>query len=404
MIAYSPLDFQSCAEIHDRAFCVSVIDKIRRGDDVRQASPPAELPQRRDNEDLERSERFLRACRSEQVDRTPVWFMRQAGRYMAEYRAIRAKYTLLDIIAHAELAAEVTFQPIHALGVDAAIIFADILPPLVPMGMDLEYAAGEGPVLHNPLRDRAAIEALRPVDPETALSSTLEALSIVRQELDGKVALIGFAGGPFTLASYAIEGGSSRNYQLTKSLMYHEPDTWAMLMDKLATMTADYLNAQVRAGAQAVQIFDSWAGALAPDDYRRYVLPATTRIVEALRPAGVPVILFGTNTSGMLDVIAEAGSTVVGVDWRIPLDRAWQIIGHDRAVQGNLDPLVLFAPPDEVERHVRDILARAGGRPGHIFNLGHGILPQTPVETVQAVVEMVHGVAVSAELSAASQR
>ncbi|HEX5165095.1 MAG TPA: uroporphyrinogen decarboxylase [Thermomicrobiales bacterium] len=353
---------------------------------------------------MERTERFLRACRREPVDRTPVWFMRQAGRYMAEYRAIRAKHTLLDIIANAELAAEVTLQPVEALGVDAAIIFADILPPLVPMGMDLEYAAGEGPVLRNPLRDRAAIEALRSFDPETALTSTLDAISIVRRELDDKVALIGFAGGPFTLASYAIEGGSSRNYQLTKSLMYRDPETWALLMDKLATMTAEYLNAQVRAGAQAVQIFDSWAGALAPDDYRRYVLPATTQIVDALRPSGVPVILFGTNTSGMLDVIAEAGSSVVGVDWRIPLDRAWQIVGHDRAVQGNLDPLVLFAPHNEVERHVQGILEQADGRPGHIFNLGHGILPQTPVETVQAVVEMVHGVAVSGEFAAIGQR
>ena len=339
---------------------------------------------------MERSERFLRACRCEPVDRTPVWFMRQAGRYMPEYRAVRARHTLLDIVANAELAAEVTLQPVEALGVDAAIIFADILPPLMPMGMDLEYAAGEGPVLHNPLRDRSSIEALRPVVPQESLKPTLDAISIVRRELDGKVALIGFAGGPFTLASYAIEGGSSRNYQFTKTLMYSDPDTWALLMDKLATMTADYLLAQVRAGAQCVQIFDSWAGALAPDDYRRYVLPATQRIVQALQPAGVPVIVFGTNTSGMLDIVAEAGGTVVGVDWRIPLDRAWQIVGHDRAVQGNLDPLVLFAPLPEVESRVNDILRRAEGRPGHIFNLGHGILPHTPVEIVRAVVEMVH--------------
>ncbi len=349
---------------------------------------------------MERSERFLRACRREPVDRTPVWFMRQAGRYMPEYRAIRANHTLLDIIANAELAAEVTLQPVEALGVDAAIIFADILPPLIPMGMDLEYAAGEGPILHNPLRNRASIEALRPFDPVEALRPTLEAISIVRRELDGKVALIGFAGGPFTLASYAIEGGSSRNYQFTKSLMYTEPDTWALLMDKLATMTAEYLRAQVRAGAQCVQIFDSWAGALAPGDYRRYVLPATQRIVQAIEPEGVPVIVFGTNTSGMLDVVAEAGSSIIGVDWRIPLDRAWDIVGHDRAVQGNLDPLVLFAPLPEVEIRVHDILDRANGRPGHIFNLGHGILPQTPVETVRAVVEMVHERVVSGELSA----
>jgi uroporphyrinogen decarboxylase len=326
--------------------------------------------------------------------------MRQAGRYMPEYRAIRANHTLLDIIANPELAAEVTLQPVGALGVDAAIIFADILPPLIPMGMNLEYAAGEGPVLHNPLRDKASIDALRPFDPSESLKPTLDAISIVRSELDGRVALIGFAGGPFTLASYAIEGGSSRNYQYTKSLMYSDPGTWAMLMDKLATMTADYLLAQVRAGAQCVQIFDSWAGALSPDDYRRYVLPATQRIVEAIEPEGAPVIVFGTNTSGMLDVVAEAGSTVVGVDWRIPIDRAWDIIGQDRAVQGNLDPLVLFAPLPEVKQRVDDILCRAEGRRGHIFNLGHGILPQTPVDTVRAVVDMVHQHAVSDELSA----
>lgn len=328
--------------------------------------------------------------------------MRQAGRYMPEYRAIRARHTLLDICANAELAAEVTLQPVDALGVDAAIIFADILPPLVPMGMDLEYAAGEGPVLHNPLRDPAAIEALRPIVPDESLKPTLDAIQIVRRELDGKVALIGFAGGPFTLASYAIEGGSSRDYRLTKTLMYTEPNAWAMLMDKLATMTADYLVAQVRAGAQCVQLFDSWAGALAPEDYRRLVLPATKRIVDALLPEGVPVIVFGTNTSGMLDVVAEAGSSVVGVDWRIPLDRAWEIIGHDRAVQGNLDPVALFAPLPEVERRVHDILRRAEGRHGHIFNLGHGILQQTPVETVRAVVEMVHEVAVSHQPPAVS--
>jgi uroporphyrinogen decarboxylase len=315
--------------------------------------------------------------------------MRQAGRYMAEYRAIREKHTLLEICANPELAAEITLQPITALGVDAAIIFADLLPPLVPMGMDLEYAAGEGPVLHNPIRDLAAIDALRAIDPREDLKPTLDAISMVREELDGKVALIGFAGGPFTLASYAIEGGSSRNYQHTKALMYQHPDAWQTLMDKFATMTGAYLLAQAEAGAQCVQIFDSWAGALSPEDYGRFVLPATRKIVETVKPANVPVILFGTNTGGMLDVIAEAGSDVVGADWRINLDDAWQRIGHDRAIQGNLDPMLLFAPVDEVRHQVDAILSRAGGRPGHIFNLGHGILPGTPVATVQAVVEMV---------------
>lgn len=316
--------------------------------------------------------------------------MRQAGRYMPEYRAIREKHTLLDICSQPELAAEVTLQPVNALGVDAAIIFADILLPLVPMGMNLEFAAGEGPILHNPLRDRAAIDALRDINPEESLKPTLDALSLVRRELDGKVALIGFAGGPFTVASYAIEGGSSRDYRTTKSLMYREPETWDLLMDKVARMTAAYLRAQIRAGAQCVQLFDSWAGALSPDDYRRFVLPATTRIVHDVLDEGAPVIVFGTGTAGMLDVLAEAGSPVLGADWRIDLDRAWDLIGHDRAIQGNLDPIVLFAPPDEVRPRVQAILDRAGGRPGHIFNLGHGILPQTPVDTVKAVVEMVH--------------
>jgi uroporphyrinogen decarboxylase len=347
---------------------------------------------------LTSEERFLRACRRQTVDCTPVWFMRQAGRYMPEYRAIREKHTMLDICSNAELSAQITLQPIDQLGVDAAIIFADLLPPLVPMGMQLEYAAGEGPVLHNPLRTRNDIERLNAeFDPADSLRPTLDALSIVRRELDGRVALIGFAGGPFTLASYAIEGGSSRDYRRTKSLMYTDPGGWHLLMDKLAAMASAFLTAQVRAGAQCVQIFDSWAGALSPRDYREYVLPATRRIVEALTPLGVPVILFGTNTAGMLDVVAEAGTPVVGADWRIPLDVAWERIGGDRAIQGNLDPLVLFAPLPVVEAHVHDIMDRAAGRPGHIFNLGHGILPETPVSTVKAVVEMVHGYEARAE-------
>ena len=339
---------------------------------------------------MQKAERFLAACRREPVDRTPVWFMRQAGRYQAEYREIRKKHTILEIIASAELSAEVTMLPVTQLGVDAAIIFADILPPLVPMGLNLEFAAGEGPVMHNPLRDRASIEALRSYDPAVELKSTLDAISMIRRELKDEVALIGFAGGPFTLASYAIEGGSSRNYIHTKSLMYQDEATWHLLMDKLAAMTIDYLRAQVQAGAQCLQLFDSWAGSLSPADYERYVLPATQRIIEAANAEGVPTIAFGTNTSGMLDLIASAGSTVVGVDWRIGLDRAWEIIGHDRAVQGNLDPIALFAPHDELKARVHAILDAAAGRPGHIFNLGHGIVPGTPVDSVRSVVEMVH--------------
>ncbi len=334
--------------------------------------------------------RFLRACRREPVDRTPVWFMRQAGRYMAEYRAIRARHTLLEICAQPELAAEVTLQPVNRLDVDAAIIFADILLPLVPMGIELEFAAGEGPVIHNPVRAAADVDALRVIDPEESISNTLDAIRIVARELDGKVPLIGFAGGPFTVASYLIEGGSSRSYIRTKRLMYDAPDAWAKLMDKLAAVTARYLQAQIKAGAGAVQLFDSWVGALSPYDYRMRVLPYMRGIIEQLKPLGVPVILFGTGTSGILELLAAAGSDVVGVDWRINIDEAWARIGTDRAVQGNLDPVALFAPADEIERQVRDVLDRADNRPGHIFNLGHGILPETPVENVQRVIDLVH--------------
>jgi uroporphyrinogen decarboxylase len=316
--------------------------------------------------------------------------MRQAGRYMAEYRAIRARHTLLEICAQPELAAEVTLQPVNRLDVDAAIIFADILLPLVPMGIDLEFAAGEGPVIHNPVRAAADVDALRVIDPEESISDTLDAIRIVAHELDGKVPLIGFAGGPFTVASYLIEGGSSRSYIRTKRLMYDAPDAWAKLMEKLAAVTARYLQAQIKAGAGAVQLFDSWVGALSPYDYRTRVLPYMRGIIEQLTPLGVPVILFGTGTSGILELLAAAGSDVVGVDWRINIDEAWARIGTDRAVQGNLDPVALFAPAEEIERQVRDILDRVDNRPGHIFNLGHGILPETPVENVQRVIDLVH--------------
>ncbi len=316
--------------------------------------------------------------------------MRQAGRYQPAYQAIRANHSMLEIIASAELSAQVTMLPIEQMPVDAAIIFADILPPLVPMGLDLEFVKGEGPVLHNPLRTRDDILALMPFDPSVNLKPTLDALGIVRRQLGDRAALIGFAGGPFTLASYAIEGGSSRHYRITKTLMHQDPETWDHLMRSLADMTTDYLIAQVEAGAQCVQIFDSWAGALTPDDYRRFVLPATQSIIERVRPAGAPIILFGTNTSGMLDLITEAGSDVVGADWRIDIDRAWEIIGHDRAIQGNLDPIALFAPRESLLEQTKAILDRVAGRPGHIFNLGHGIIPETPIDAVQAVVDFVH--------------
>jgi uroporphyrinogen decarboxylase len=334
--------------------------------------------------------RFLRACRCEPVDRTPVWFMRQAGRYLPEYRAVRANHSLLEICRKPDLAAEVTLQPMRALGVDAAILFADILLPLVPMGIHLEFAAGEGPVIHNPIRAAADVAALRPVDPRESLGYVLETVRLVRRELDGKTPLIGFAGAPFTLASYILEGGSSRNYAKTKRLMYGDPQTWHALMGKLARVVADFLCAQVEAGAQAIQLFDSWAGALSPDDYGEYVLPHSQLIFNELRDSGVPAIHFGTDTATLLPLMKEAGGNVIGLDWRAPLDWGWKVLGQEVAVQGNLDPVALLAPRPERERRVRAILRQAAGRPGHIFNLGHGILPDTPVDNVKAVVEMVH--------------
>ncbi len=336
------------------------------------------------------NDRFLKACRRADVDCTPVWFMRQAGRYMAEYRALRAKHTLLEICMQPELAVEVTLQPVRALGVDAAILFADILLPLMPMGIHLEFAKGEGPVIHNPIGSRADVEALRVIDPCEELRHVLDAVKLVRRELDGKTPLIGFAGAPFTLASYLIEGGSSRSFVKTKRLMYNDARTWHILMSKLGCVIADYLIAQVNAGAQAVQLFDSWVGALNPDDYREYVLPHSRFIIEQVQRTGVPIIHFGTDTATLLPLLKEAGGGVIGLDWRVELDRGWEAIGFDRAVQGNLDPVALFAPRAELERRVRRILEQAAQRPGHIFNLGHGILPETPVENVKAVVEMVH--------------
>ncbi len=336
------------------------------------------------------NDRFLRACRREPVDCTPVWFMRQAGRYMPEYRAIRAKHTLLEICRQPELAAEVTLQPVRALGVDAAILFADILLPLMPMGIDLEFAAGEGPVIHNPIKTPNDVTQLRAVDPCESLNHVLDAVRMVRRALDGQTPLIGFAGAPFTLASYVVEGGSSRNYVKTKQWMYREPQTWHTLMNKLAHTVADYLVAQIEAGAQAVQLFDSWVGALSPADYREYVLPYSRLILQAVQQTGVPAIHFGTDTATLLPLMKEAGGDVIGFDWRTPLDWGWRLLGEDVGVQGNLDPVALFAPRAELEKRVKAILNQAARRPGHIFNLGHGILQETPVDNVKAVVELVH--------------
>jgi uroporphyrinogen decarboxylase len=337
---------------------------------------------------MEMNDRFLRACRREPVDVTPVWFMRQAGRYMAEYRAIREKHSLLEICYQPELAAEVTLQPVRALGVDAAILFADILLPVIPLGLGLEFTKGEGPVIGKPVRTLGDLAALRPVDVETDLGYVMEAIRLLRKELT--VPLIGFCGAPFTVASYIIEGGSSREFLKTKTMMYSAPEVWRALMDKLSSVLADYLVAQIRAGAQAVQIFDSWVGSLSPQDYETYVLPYSQRVLAAAKAENVPVIHFGTNTTTLLPLMKRAGGDVIGLDWRLPLDDGWALLGEDVAVQGNLDPALLFAPVPEFKKRVVDILRRADGRPGHIFNLGHGILQHTPVENVKAVVDMVH--------------
>lgn len=338
----------------------------------------------------EPTSRFLRACRRLPVDATPVWFMRQAGRYMAEYRAIRAKHTLLEIVERPELAAEVTLQPVEAHGVDAAILFADILLPVVPMGFNLEFVKGEGPQIDNPFRAVEDLGRMRQMDAKSDLGHVMEAIRLVRKELTEETALIGFSGAPFTVASYMVEGGPSRDYRFTKGLMYAEPETWAAFMEIVSEALADYLLSQIEAGAQAVQLFDSWVGALSPGDYERYVQPYSQKVLEVAQATGVPVIHFGTNTTTLLPLMKAAGGNVIGLDWRMPLDKGWALLGEDTAVQGNLDPVALFAPKDVLGERVKDVLDRAGGRPGHIFNLGHGISQHTPPENVTAVVEMVH--------------
>jgi uroporphyrinogen decarboxylase len=315
--------------------------------------------------------------------------MRQAGRYMQEYREVRARTTFLDLCKTPELAAEVTVTAAHRLGVDAAIIFADILLILEPMGIDLEFAKGEGPVIHNPIKSAAAVDRLHEVEDVSSLDYVYEAIRQTRAALKSDVPLLGFCGAPFTLASYMIEGGGSRNYTDTKKLMYNDSGAWHSMMSLIARGLAKYLNAQIEAGAQAVQIFDSWVGCLGPDDYREFVLPHTRTVVEGVKH-GVPVIHFGTGTAALLELMTEAGGDVIGVDWRVRLDEAWERIGHDRAIMGNLDSVVLFAEQQELRKQAKRILEQAAGRPGHVFNLGHGILPETPVENVIALVEMVH--------------
>ena len=316
--------------------------------------------------------------------------MRQAGRYMPQYRKLRKAHSILDLCHTPELAAAVTLQPVERLGVDAAIIFADILLPFEPLRLGLRFAAGEGPLIDRPIRDANDVGRLPSFNVEAELGFVLDAIRLARRALPADVPLIGFAGAPFTLASYAIEGGASRTFTKTKQFMYQTPDAWHLLLSKLADLVGEYLAAQARAGAQALQLFDSWVGCLSPDDYRTYVQPHSRKALSVAKDAGVPLIHFGTGTATFLEDFAAAGGDVISIDWRIPLDAAWSRLG-DRAIQGNLEPAALLAPAAERTRQVRDILKRAAGRPGHIFNLGHGVLPETDVAAVRAVVDLVHG-------------
>lgn len=340
--------------------------------------------------DLSQS-RFLKACRRESVDATPLWLMRQAGRYMEEYRTLRQDYTILEIIKTPELARDVTMQPINAFDLDAAIIFADILPPLEGMGLELEFIKGEGPVLHNPVRTEEDIANLKTPPPEEALWFTLEAVKLTRQALDPKgIPLIGFSGAPFTLAAYAVEGGGSRNHENVKTLMMGNPEAWDALMNKLANIAGNYLLAQAKAGAQALQLFDSWVGQVAPEDYRQYVAPYSRKAIEIARQAGVPIIHFGTGTSGMLEDVRDAGGDIIGADWRIDIATAANRLGDGVAVQGNLDPIALLAPWESLKARAQNVLDQMQGQPGHIFNLGHGVLPSTPVDNVKRLADFVH--------------
>jgi uroporphyrinogen decarboxylase len=332
--------------------------------------------------------RFVRACKALPVDRTPVWFMRQAGRYMAEYRAVRKQHSLIEICKQPALAAEVTITAAEALGVDAAIIFADLLLPLEVMGLPFRFEAGEGPVIEKPIRTKEDIARLR-TDRAAELGYVSEAIRLVCKHFGDRLPMIGFCGAPFTLASYMIEGGGSRNYIHTKKMMYSSSAAWHELMQKLVAVTSEYAAEQVRAGADTIQIFDSWVGCLSVEDYRRYVLAHVTDLVKRLQQTGVPIIYFGTDSATLLPSMKESGAEVVGLDWRVPLDEGWRQMNFEGAVQGNLDPVLLFADWKEIQPRAEDILRRAAGRPGHIFNLGHGILPETPVENVKRLCEFV---------------
>lgn len=333
-------------------------------------------------------DRFLRACRREPVDRTPVWFMRQAGRYLPEYRELRGDRDILETCRDPATAAEVTLQPLRRMPVDAAIVFSDIMVPLAGIGLPIRIEPGRGPVVDEPLRGDADLARLRPLEPEVDVPEALETIRLLRKELS--VPLIGFAGAPFTLASYLVEGGPSRNHERTKALMLAEPATWDALMRALVRVVAPHLRAQVAAGAQALQIFDSWVGALSPDDYRVWVLPHMRGLFDELADLGVPLLHFGVGTGELLPLMREAGGDVIGLDWRVPLDAGWDRIGHDRAVQGNLDPAALLGPWGAVAERARAIVTRAAGRDGHIFNLGHGVLPPTEPAMLQRLTDLVH--------------
>jgi uroporphyrinogen decarboxylase len=333
-------------------------------------------------------ERLVRACLRRPVDRTPVWFLRQAGRYMAEYQAVRKHHSLLEICRTPALAAEVTITAAEKLDVDAAIIFADLLLPFTPMGLDFEFQAGEGPVVHHPVRSAQDVAALR-TDRADELNYVAQSIERVVAHFQDRLGIIGFCGAPFTLASYMIEGASSRNFIETKRFFYREPAAWQLLMEKLVTVLTQFAKQQVEAGADVIQIFDSWVGSLSVADYRDFVLPSTRELVHAVQGFGVPVIYFGVDTASLLPSMQSTGANVLGLDWRVPLDHAWKSLGYACAVQGNLDPIALFAEPELLERRVQQVMDDAAGRPGHIFNLGHGIVPGTPVENVQRVVQIV---------------
>ncbi len=332
---------------------------------------------------------FLKACRREPAPYTPIWLMRQAGRYLREYRALRRTYSFLEMCKNPEIASQVTLQPMQRFELDAAIIFSDILIPLEPMGVNLEFAKGEGPLLPHPVREMKEIEKLRVIEPEEDVPFVLKTIQMVRKELGGRVPLIGFSGAPFTLASYMIEGGHSKNYVFTKGMMYQNRFAWEALMTKISETVIRYLNAQIDAGVQALQLFDSWAGCLSPSDYKEYVLPYSKKVIDGVGRR-VPLIHFATSNAALLRLMKQAGGDVIGVDWRVDIAEAWALTGYDVGIQGNLDPVVLLGPAELIKKEAKRILDGVGGRPGHIFNLGHGILPNTPVESVTVLVDLVH--------------